>query len=552
MGGTDPDRGEGEGRGGAGSRFRAWAWALAGLHVLLGLVLYEPTLFPGGDNAGYMILGESLRSGEGYRDLYLPGTPVHTKYPPLYPLILAVLGTVGGLQLFKLASLALTAAAVRLTAELGRRTAGRAAGLAAAGLLAVNPVLLEYGHHVLSEAPFVALTLGCLVLLTPRNRGDVPRPLRAGAAGRASGPLPPEIPPAPGRSAFAVGLLAGAAAFLTRTAGLPLLAAAVLAPALFRRWDRAAVAAAVGGVTAAGWATFQRVAAPGRAGYLEELVLRNPYDPAAGTVGVADLAGRGAQNAWTYLSDVLPGALTGAGGTGDGGSAMAALGLLVAGLALGGWAVRTLRRPGPAELFALLYGGLIALWPDVWTDRRFLLPLLPLVLLYALLGVRSVADALGGRRGLFGVAGLAAVLSLPALLHDLSLAPDRIACVAAHRAGSPCDPPAFGSFYAAARWAGENTEPDAIVANRKPRLFYWHSRRRGDVYRYSSEPALVLRGLEEMGADYVAVDRVSGTTVRYLLPAIEAFRNRFEVVYAGGEPPTPILRFRPAPGVAGR
>lgn len=575
MDGPDGDR-EGAKPGAVvGSGFRAWAWGLVGIHLLLGLVLYEPTLFPGGDNAGYMILGEALRSGEGYRDLYLPASPVHTKYPPLYPAILALLGTVGGLQLFKLASLALTAAAVRLTAELGRRTAGAAAGLAAAALVAVNPVLLEYGHYVLSEAPFVALTLLALVLLGSAGAVEGDRTGRGEeAVEREDGAGGPGLRAGPGRTAFLLGLAAAAAAFLTRTAGLPLLVAATLAPLLDRRWRRAAAAAAVGGATAVGWGVFQRLAAPERAGYLEELVLRNPYEPAAGKVGLADLLARGATNAWTYVSDVLPGALAGIDPVaGDGGAVPAALGTLVAGLALGGWAARTIRRPGPVELFALLYGGLIALWPDVWTDRRFLLPLLPLVLLYAALGTRRGAVALAARRGraskeasrrdggargggrgragLYAVVGLAAVLGLPGLFHDLSLAPDRIACVAAYRTGAPCDPPAFASFYAAARWAGENTEPGAVVANRKPRLFYWHSGRQGDVYRYSSEPRLVLGGLEEMGADYVVVDRVSGTTVRYLLPAIEAFRNRFEVVYAEGEPPTPILRFRRSAGIAG-
>ena len=88
----------------AGLSFGAWAGIVAGLHLVLGLLLYEPTLFPGGDNADYMILGESLRSFEGYRDLHLPGSPVHTKYPFGYPMLLGFLGWIGGLPLFKLAS----------------------------------------------------------------------------------------------------------------------------------------------------------------------------------------------------------------------------------------------------------------------------------------------------------------------------------------------------------------------------------------------------------------------------------------------------------------
>jgi hypothetical protein len=51
-------------------------------------------------------------------------------------------------------------------------------------------------------------------------------------------------------------------------------------------------------------------------------------------------------------------------------------------LALAGW-LRRVRAPRAAELFLPLYIGLIFIWPDVWSGERFLLPALPLLLLYA-------------------------------------------------------------------------------------------------------------------------------------------------------------------------
>lgn len=528
--------------------FRAWAGLIVVLHLGLGLLLWEPTLFEGGDNAGYMILGEALRSGEGYRDLYLPGEPLHAKYPPFYPALLGILGWLGGVQLFKLLSLAFTTGAVALTARLGREMAGTVPALAAAAVLALNPVLLEYAHWILSEAPFVFLVLLALALL-PAESGRV----------------------------HAAGLAAAAAAFLTRTAGLPLLIAAAAVPLLRRRGRRAGLAAGVGAATAGGWALYQGLADPGQPGYLRQLVLADPYDPAAGTAGPADLLQRAAENLWSYAGSVLPGSLTGAAPTSEAASAVPVLlGLAVSGLALAGWILRARRRIGYAELFALLYAGLIVVWPQVWTDRRFLLPLLPLILLYAAHAAGEAAARAFGRRGsgagtaggpengggkrvepslhptpgAAGALGLGLLLAVPGLADAAARIPDRIACVARYRAGDPCVVPELASFYAAARWAREHTEPDAVIANRKPTLFYWHSRRKGDVYRYSSEPALVLRSLEAMGATHVVVDRLSATTVRYLLPAIRAHRDRFEIVYPGGEPPTPILRFRPAPDMA--
>ena len=78
---------------------------LVAIHVLLAVLVFEPTLFPGADAGHYMVLGESLRNGLGFRDIQLPGSPLHAKFPPGYPLILAVAGWFGGLQLFKAASM---------------------------------------------------------------------------------------------------------------------------------------------------------------------------------------------------------------------------------------------------------------------------------------------------------------------------------------------------------------------------------------------------------------------------------------------------------------
>lgn len=522
----------GEGGPPGGLSFRGWALAVAGVHVVLGLLLFEPAPFPGGDNAGYMILGESLREGLGYRDLHLPGTPLHAKYPPLYPAVLAVLGWAGGLQLFKLASLVFTTAAVWLTARLGRRWLGEIPALAASAVVAVNPVLLEYSHFVLSEALFTLLLLLSLE--------------RAAASG------------SEGRLSWAA-IAAAAAAFLTRTAGLPLLAAVVLY-GLVRGGRRAALAAlAPAAAVAGGWSLYQRLADPGGTGYLAEFAMVNPYDPSAGTVGVAGLLRRTAVNAWTYVSEVLPASLLGGG---EGSVLLALAGGLAAALAAGGWIARAGERLGAAELFTVLYLALIVVWPSVWTDRRFLLPVLPVLVLYVLGGALAAGRLLrrrarGGGEGQGAVGGpavrygaaAALLLAIPAVAGGLSKVPDRLRCVAAYRAGSPCLPPALASFFGAADWARENTAEEALFANRKPRFFYWRGRRRGDTYRFSPEPSLVLRDMERMGAAYVVVDNLSATTPRYLIPTIERYPDRFEVAYRGGRPPTFVLRLLPSAGV---
>ena len=98
-----------------------------GSFVLLGCVLAlitaavlssvaTPAPHTGGDNAGYLSLAQSLVSGEGYTELWDPGLSIHTKYPPVFSLILGLLMIAGASSwmAFKLAMAVLTSLAVLL------------------------------------------------------------------------------------------------------------------------------------------------------------------------------------------------------------------------------------------------------------------------------------------------------------------------------------------------------------------------------------------------------------------------------------------------------
>ena len=197
---------------------------LIAAHVLLAVLVFEPTIFPGADAGHYMVLGESLRNGMGFRDIQLPGSPLHAKFPPGYPLILALAGWFGGLQLFKAASMAFAAGSVWLSYRIAESIVGKRVAFVAAGLFAMTPVLLDFSHRVLSEAAFTFLLLA-VVAATLGDR-------RVGAAA----------------------LAAAAAAFFTRTAGLSVLLTLVVWTLLSRDRRRSVAAVLVALVCVAGWA----------------------------------------------------------------------------------------------------------------------------------------------------------------------------------------------------------------------------------------------------------------------------------------------------------
>jgi hypothetical protein len=469
-----------------------------------------------------MVLGEALRSGAGFRDIQLPGSPLHAKFPPGYPAILAVAGWFGGLQLFKVLSLVFTSAGVWLTYRIAEPLSGRRGAIIAAALLAVSPVFLDFSHRVLSEAAFTFLLLATVAGM-----------LRDGKVG-------------------AVALAAGAAAFFTRTAGLAVLVALAIWALLSSDRRRAVVAVVVLVLCVVGWAAYQRVAQPMQPGYLQQLVQENPYLPEAGTIGLADFPVRAARNLWRYVSSEFPGSFGFATSRRGPVALTAFVGVILSSAAFVGYLRSATERIRPVHLVLAVYVGLILLWPPVWTDRRFLLPVLPLLIVFGVVGGQSIVARLPRAAAVAIAVALIGAPAAAAIHREVVQVPYRIACQSAYRAGSPCDLPQYRQFYAMGRWAAENTPPGSVIANRSPATFFLFSRRQGDVYPYSTDPSVVIGGLDEMGADYVLVDRLSATTGLYLVPAITANLDRFEVVHAeGGEEGTLLLRMLPIPRTAG-
>lgn len=495
---------------------RIW---VVGLHVLLAWLLFDPKPFVGGDNFWYMLLAESLRSGEGYRDLWLPNTPPHTRFPPFYPAVLAVVGLVANSPLlFKLVSMACTAGIALLVYQLAElHTRDRSIALLAGFTAASVPALVEYSHWVLSEPLFVLLVALALYRV---SRDDLE----------------------PDRTSFGVGLAAALAASLTRSAGYPLLAAIGVHLLLRRRWKRFAVFVTASVVVVGGWWLRNRVTASGDLPYTEWLLFRDPYQPELGMATLPELATRFFDNLRLYTLLILPESL--------GGRDLGAVVSWPAGIAMataaGAVALHRLRRMEAPEIFFALYLGVVLLWPSAWADQRLLLPLLPLAIVYLFEALRFVARIVSdeGRRPLVLYGGGAAILLL-ALFANLRILGRELYCAQQYWGGYEfaCYPPTFADFLVAGLWMRENTEPDAIVVNRKPQMFYWYSHRRGDVYPYSEDPDTLISFLDSLDARYVVVDSWSTTTYEFLLPALEPSLEKFTVVHMRGDPSTFVLRY---------
>lgn len=516
-----PSGGPGRAPSGEPARQAFWTWGVVGVlaagvvaHALVLWAIFVPAPHTGGDNAAYLSLAQDLASGAGYVESWDPARPLHAKYPPAFAAVLAIWMALGAgtWTAFKLLSAGLMVGAGALVFVWARARVGTVPAAAITVLSVGSAGWLEASRWILSEPLFLVALFAALW-----------------AADRAVA----QPPASNSRGALGWWLLVGGAALLavfTRTAGLPLLVAGFLLLGFRRAWPGLGVALAVSAIPVTLWVLRGR--SGGEGAYQSEFWMANPYDPSLGTVGPLGIVIRVWVNLKLYVGRVL--GMEWWGAISAPSWALAALGLALTGAALGGWGLRLWRREvGLAEIFVPLYAGLILIWPEVWSGDRFILPLYPLLLVWATEGFRALPIRPTPRFALGLVWVLA--LALPMVPQIQTRAEGAAVC---RRLGAAdpfaCNGPAFQGFRDAAAWAGVNLPDGAVVLNRKPRIFYVLGGTPGRVFPFSPAPAALLSAADALGARYLLVDQVDGLSMAYLPSVVSGAPGAFCYLEAWG------------------
>ncbi len=172
------------------------------------------------DDSIYFVAAKSMAEGRGYRILSLPGEPFQTKYPPLWPLALAAIWKIDsrfpenlrwGMAVAWMMLPAMLALAWRWFRSAGF---GPGARTTLCAVLALSPWIVFLSTTLMSELVFSVMLLAALLAIE-RTGTSVWRALLAGTL--------------------------AAAAYLIKTAALPLLAVAPLWLIWRRRYSSAAV-----------------------------------------------------------------------------------------------------------------------------------------------------------------------------------------------------------------------------------------------------------------------------------------------------------------------
>jgi hypothetical protein len=467
--------------------------ALLLLAFLIGIgVFYALTLRPGhdwGDDfAQYIHHAKNLVSGIPYdRTGYIwnPKFPMlgPPTYPPVFPLMLAPVVAAYGLTLAPMKAVVVASflGALLFVALVFRSILAPRYLAVLLVLLGLNPYFWNLKDNILSDLPFFLFVYAALHLIQ-------------------RWPGPEE-----GRGRIALHAVAlGVACYLaygTRSLGVVLVPCAIVAEWLrFRRvgWGTA-LAIAVFAVPA----VLQAALSHRDNGYASILSL----DPKRIALNVVEYA--------RYLSGLWNNAWWSGGDT-------FLMGLLLV-LAAAGFLARLRANPGVLEIFAVLYG--LAILPWIATQGRYLVPLMPIYIGYALWGVQ-VAEKRSPARGRLILAGLL-VLALGGFASIYTTVPLRR------------PPEGVATPDALALWSAVDrlTAPNDVVIFQKPRALALFANRSASGIHETASNEETWSYMRDVGAHYAILgpdDRVflHQDRIRRL---VESEASRFDRVYQNPE-----------------
>lgn len=420
--------------------------------------LYTPPRF---DGAGYSVLALSLLTGQGYRSIEHPDRPVNAHYPPGYPVALAALWKLTGPSApsAHLFSAACTLAATLLTWRWFRHLYPGRTALVLGLALALNWRWVRDGAVIRSE-PLYQLFTALALLATCLTRRS---------ATRHGGGL--------------LGLAAGAA-MLTRHVALPLAVACSLDLWLARRKKTALIAMALALLLFLPWlfwlATHRQAS---QLGLFSSNVLTTTLPDQAlfyarripdQLTGPFVEVGTVFKPSWSLPMTVW---------------AFAASSVIVCGWFL---AARNPRRR-LAALVPLATFPLLLSWP--YTEAgRFLIPLLPFLLVGAVEGLARLTRLATSKRPHFAAAWLVLLAGLPYAVY--SIATDRAGAEARTQA----------RFEAACQWIADNAEKPGPLLTRYPGDVFWLTGRQAMAVPDSATPQSITRLVERYQVAYLLIE----------------------------------------------
>jgi hypothetical protein len=491
----------------------------AALACLYGVGVSAPGVGFSHDDGIYVVTAKALAMGQGYRIISLPDAPAQTKYPPLFPALLALvwrLYPVFPANVFAMKLIPLLAGVVwlRLSYQLLTQEGMSKAGALGVVLLTAGTGWAFFlGTTIFSDTVFAALATAALLMLR--------RMEQRGAS-----------------SVYAciTGVVIGLT-LLTRTSGVALLAAGILALAYKRRFGNAILLGVVSAAIYAPWVWWMHVHPDSGRRMYAYYTSANYHDwnIVFGFAPAEKLA-----VVWGNLIHLA-------------GSPLILLELpyvfwifllVPVGIGMGYGLLRAMsgERSKTIPLFLICYFGLLLLW--AWPPERFVATVFPLVLFLFWVAGENIR----------GTAWLRWAVRVAAVVAVAYLGESRYGVckrVMENGADTNYSWTALGSVTA---WIQRSTPPDAVVVSgldpaiylctgRKalrgfdldPAALFYHT---GKERNAAIKPEETIREIAESGATYLVATTVHGgddilALNQAIAEMLRAKPNAFRLAYRG-------------------
>ncbi len=466
------------------------------------------------DDAHYIILAESLASGQGYQLINFPRPQMERAFPPGWPLLLTPFTFLfpGNYTILKLFSLLLWLASILLIYRLFSRQIESPHLEIVTGLVAVNPLLVGTSVTVMSESAYLFFSLLALTVFDSWNS-------RAG-----------------GKNDWLIILIAVIALYtqLIRTIGISLSIALVVTLLLTRRFREAGLTMGVfiAGAFLQTWITLSN----GRA-----LISASYQSQVFNSLGIDKIAQMWS-NALGYFNEVLAGSLIPIFGSkvtsllNNYGLQLlpsilnaAIIFLIIFGMAVSRNKIRAM------DIYFIIYiFGILAFWnPRVGSVKaRFLIPIIPFLYFYLMQGIIWVIVRLTRNKIMLSAriaAGVSGIIALSLLVRNFQDWHNPIK-------------EQMTDLSIGTSWIAENAPPDAIVMVNEPVPAYVHTQRKTIGYPNAGQD--LGKYLNNQGIDYIVISpklqsprstKLDGFTEEQILPILNSAHGQFVVVHVNPE-----------------
>lgn len=454
----------------------------------------------GGDFSLYIHHARNIVEGHPYAEsgyIYNPFYPSLSPrvYPPVFPLLLAPVYAAYGLNLTALKLVPVICFVLSLAVlYLGlRHQLTVPYQLALLALVGFNPYLWDFKDDIRSEYPFLFFTFLALWLIHRRNRSAGPGSGRTAKDARPAAEQRHILGSGPALAySFAIGLSIYLA-FGTRTIGLVLPATLIIHDLLFNR--RLLSSTAITILIFAIPAFLQTWMMPD-SGYLDQLS--------------ADL-GLLANNLFAYLITSFT-----LWRNGFSEVALFFVAIVTLTLSLVGYRQSIAQRPSVYDVYFAVYVGALLAWPT-YEGPRFLIPIMPLIIFYLLVGLHHLTRQIGRRPGLL----LSSLLMIALFISYIG----QFSKLPFSSLDSGIAVPASTRLFEFVR---NETPKDAVFIFRKPRVLSLLTGRQAAVFNQEPHTEQMLAFWQQIGADFAITKE---TDEAYWLSFVAANQSHLKLVY---------------------